>query len=226
MRIEDQVMERVSQVLDSSEIRFDALVKLSGLDPVCDFVGADLSGVDFRGSDLSDFDLSSADLRRAIWDGKSINTLQKCKNSMRGKAQGAVQVQDFSSVVELSRSLPYWHERFLAFSIAVDYWGLIEPSLKTLKEIVRNDNSVYFRLCASSYFLAEFLGAEEVKAYCKEMAKNKSSRGNWARKSKLRGQYLEMLSVIAKYHPRLRVPEEVQSGEITAFFSSQANRLK
>lgn len=65
MKLRPEEVNRISAVLQAHTESFSELVRIAGLDPACDFVGADLRGVDFRTDDLSGFDFASADLTGA-----------------------------------------------------------------------------------------------------------------------------------------------------------------
>lgn len=68
-----EIRKRAEKVLSAVTDNFVELVKISGLNPSKDFVGANLRGVDFGGSDLSEFRFRNADLRGAILHNATYN---------------------------------------------------------------------------------------------------------------------------------------------------------
>lgn len=61
-RIAERLNDTVRYAKQVSAPSFHDLAEAAGLDPACDFIGADLRGIDFRDEDLTAFDFSGADL--------------------------------------------------------------------------------------------------------------------------------------------------------------------
>jgi uncharacterized protein YjbI with pentapeptide repeats len=74
--LEDILSEADSRAIDavfsSKVLRFDKLVKLSGLNKSADFKYANLANLDFRGADLRGFDFSGSDLRNCAIDSETL----------------------------------------------------------------------------------------------------------------------------------------------------------
>ena len=62
MKFTREELARAVAVLDANDRRFINLVRVAGLDPQCDLVGADLRRVDFGADDYSGFDFAHTDL--------------------------------------------------------------------------------------------------------------------------------------------------------------------
>ena len=87
MKFRPDELDRMADVLQARTESFFQLVRIAGLDPACDLIGADLRGVNFRGDDLTGFDFARADLSfadfsrargldmsmfaGAVWDGST-----------------------------------------------------------------------------------------------------------------------------------------------------------
>lgn len=67
--ISDELRSDLEAIATSTTTSFVELVKLSGLDPTKDFVGADLRGADLREQDLTKFNLTGANITGALTSG-------------------------------------------------------------------------------------------------------------------------------------------------------------
>lgn len=88
MKFSPDELRRIVAVLDAKIASFVELSKLAGLDPACDFRGANLRFVNFGEDDLSDFDFSEADLRGA--------NLSAAKGLSRLKMDAATKTDDLT----------------------------------------------------------------------------------------------------------------------------------
>jgi formylglycine-generating enzyme required for sulfatase activity len=65
MKFRPEDIDRMAEVLQARTESFAALVRIAGLDPARDLIGADLRRVNFRDDDLTGFDFARADLTGA-----------------------------------------------------------------------------------------------------------------------------------------------------------------
>lgn len=214
MQIASELAIRLDEVLDSRDLTFTELVRLSGLDPIFDFVDADLRGTDLRDIDLSEFDFTRADLRNAIWS-ENTKTPSGYRYALRGHGSDPIQAIDFEDIVLLVKKSRTWSERFLAYAIIIDNFGLTYLTLDLLREVTEGDASEYMKDCCVCYFLCTFVKNFEMMTYCKYMASQSNARVNMFRISKVRRVALEVSDYLNDSDLLSNVPGGLAAREVS-----------
>lgn len=205
MLLNDPDRNLIDRILTSSTEVFSQLVSLSGLIPERDFIDADLRGVDFSGSSLSSFNFEYADLRGAIWNGAE-GEPSNYRFSLRGRSTDALRARDFERWAERAKVSRTWSERFFAYKCIVDNFGENYLTLDLLREIERQDTSVYMRSASTLYLAASLYRSDEIKSYCSELAAGSNSKVNMFRMTKIRRYAREMSKVVDSFAIDSRPP--------------------
>jgi hypothetical protein len=156
---DQQFTETLDCVIASRLKKFSALARLAGLNPVTDFIGADMRGADLRNDDLRTFDLTGADLRGA--------NLKNCKlpssalenacllsiSKIRFKDPTAVKYQrQLREIVQMSIFGDRYYKRIARLAaLAILFWD--KKLFDFLAKNLEGERSVY-----AASFLRELRG--------------------------------------------------------------------
>lgn len=185
MKIDEYTENLIGKIAESQEVIFSDIVEVAGLDPQRDFIDANLIGVDFSNSDLSNYNFERADLRRANWKNLTAEPAN-FQFSMRGKASDPIHATDFEAISKRVISERTWKERFLAFAILVDNFGVNYLTFDLLEEVISKEKTTYMPLCSALYLSASAVSNHELTKYCREMASQENAYSNMFRVRKIR----------------------------------------
>ncbi|MFV1492857.1 pentapeptide repeat-containing protein [Phaeobacter sp. JH18-32] len=210
MKVDARSEEAIDAVVTSPEDRFDILVKLSGLNPERDLRAADLSGADFRKSELTDFDFSFANLSGCIWDTKSLKSLKNFRYSLRGSGFPPAGF-DVASCLEAMSVESRWYERLERFDELLRVCGLVDIVLEEFSEKGRFDKSNVFKIFALTLLVAGYLEHPKPISIVRRCLSTKNRRLTAKGKHKILYYLFTAQERLKGYHPRFRVPGEIQS---------------